>query len=284
MRQAVHMRAAMCTHDQICVADSWESLESLVRVEPLSVVVFNPAADGIMDNTRACRLIRKYTSIPFVAYVPVDPAFVRGIAHMSNDGLQDVVVYHSDDSPPCFRRTLERVSEIPQVCTLIGKLEPWFSHLPTAIGDVLRDTLHHPHQYASAEDVAAGANVTLSALYRSFRNARLNSPKSFVIGARVFRGCVYLRDPGFSIGDVATKLGYTQPRIFARHIECVLGNSPSKVRHSLGDGEAANRIVSWFCSSRRSASQLLQDHIASVVCFLTLVDWAGDLAGLLDFS
>ncbi len=283
-RQAAQIRAAMDAHDQICVADSWETLEALVRLEPLSVVVFNPAADGTMDNTRACRLICKYASIPFVAYVPVDAAFVRGIAHMSNDGLQDVVVYHSDDSPLRFRKTLERVSSIPQVSTLIGKLEPWFRHLPEPLVDVLTDTLHQPHEYASAEDVAAGANMTLSALYRSFRNARLNSPKSFVIGARVFRGYVYLTDVGFSVGDVAMKLGYTHPRIFAHHIECVLGDSPSKVRRSLEDVDAVNRIVSWLGSYSRSASQLLTHHIARVVCLLTLADWAGDLAGFLDFS
>ena len=282
--QSAQIRAAMNTHDQICVADSWDSLESLVRLEPLSVVVFNPAAAGTMDNARACRLIRKYASIPFVAYVAVDAAVVHGIAHMSNDGLQDVVVYHSDDSPLRFRRTLERVSQIPQVSMLIGKLQPWFSQLPAALVDVLRDTLRDPHAYSSAEDIAAGADVTLSALYRSFRNARLNSPKSFVIGARVFRGCVYLKDAGFSIGDVSMKLGYTQPRIFAHHIECVLGDSPSKVRRSLADEDAVNRIVSWLCSSRRHASDLLQHHVARVVCFLALLDWFGDLAGVLGFS
>ena len=227
-RQAAQIRAAMDTHDQVCVADSWERLEALVRLEPLSVVVFNPASDGTMDNTRACRLICKYASIPFVAYVPVDPAFVRGIAHMSNDGLQDVVVYRSDDSPSRFRKTLERASSVPQVAILAGELQPWLRRLPPSLVDVLMDDLHQPHKYASAEDIAAAANMTLSALYRSFRSARLNSPKSFVVGARVFRGYVYLRDVSFSIGDVAIKLGYTHPRIFAHHIECVLGECPSK--------------------------------------------------------
>jgi AraC-like DNA-binding protein len=155
--------------------------------------------------------------------------------------------------------------------------------LPAGLVDVLKDALHHPHEYASAEDVAAGANVTLSALYRSFRNARLNSPKSFVIGARVFRGYVYLKDPGFSIGDVAMKLGYTHPRIFAHHNESVLGDSPSKIRQSLDDGDAVHRIVSWFGSFRQTTSQLLQQHIASLVCFLALVDWAGDWVGFLDY-
>ena len=283
-RQAVQIRAAMDPHDHISVADSWQSLEALVRLEPLSVVVFNPAADGTMDTTRACRLICKYASIPFVAYVPVDAAFVRGIAHMANDGLQDVVVYHSDDSPSRFRKTLERASSVPQVSTLIGRLDPWFALLPAPLVSVLTDVLRQPHEYASAEDVAAAANVTLSALYRSFRNARLNSPKSFVIGARVCRGCVYLRDAGFSIGDVAIKLGYTHPRIFAHHIECALGACPSKVRRSLDDGDAVNRIVSWFGSSTRSAGRLMKHHAARIVCFLTLLDWAADLAGFLDFS
>ncbi|HMG13392.1 MAG TPA: hypothetical protein VK571_09460, partial [Gemmatimonadaceae bacterium] len=220
-RQASQIRAAMDAHDHVCVADSWDRLESLVRLEPLSVVVFNPAADGIMDNSRACRLICKYNSIPFVAYVPVDAAFVRGIAHMSNEGLQDVVVYHSDDSPSRFRKTLERASSIPQVTTLVRRLEPWLQLLPLPLVEVLTDDLQQPHEYASAEDVAAAARMTLSALYRSFRIAGLNSPKSFVVGARVFRGYVYLKDAGFSIGDVAIKLGYTHPRIFAHHIETV---------------------------------------------------------------
>ncbi|HEX9085071.1 MAG TPA: AraC family transcriptional regulator [Gemmatimonadaceae bacterium] len=272
-QQANQIMAAMDAHDQVCVADSWDGLESIVRLEPLSVVVFNPAADGTMDNTRACRLICKYASIPFIAYVPVDAAFVRGIAHMSNDGLQDVVVYHSDDSPSRFRKTLERVSSVPQVSTLIGMLEPWFQRLPMSLVDVLTDTLRQPHEYASAEDVAVAANMTLSALYRSFRNAQLNSPKSFVVGARVFRGCVYLRDSGFSIGDVAIKLGYTHPRIFAHHIECVLGECPSKVRHSLDDAQAVSRIVSWLGSSTRSCGQLLKHEIVRAICFLALVNW-----------
>jgi AraC-like DNA-binding protein len=218
-----------------------------------------------MDNTKACRLICKYASIPFVAYVPVDAAYMRGIAHMSNGGLQDVVVYRSDDSPSHFRTTLERVSSVPQISNLVVKLEPWFRRLRSSLVDVLVDALRQPHEYASAEDIAAAANVTLSGLYRGFRNARLNSPKSFVVGAHVFRGYVYLTDAGFSIGDVAIKLGYSHPRIFARHIECVLGERPSKVRDSLGNGEVVGRLVSWLGSSTRSAARLSKHYTARVV-------------------
>jgi AraC-like DNA-binding protein len=283
-RQAAQIRAAIDAQDEICVAESWETLETLVRLEPLSVVVFNPAADGTMDFTRACKLVRTYASIPFVAYVPVDAAFVRGIAHMSNKGLQDVVVYRSDDSPSPFRQTLQRVSSLPQVSALVGRLQPWLIRLPASLVEVLVDDLRDPHRYSSAVDIAAAADVTLSALYRSFKNSGLNSPKSFVVGARVFRGYVYLRDEGFSIGDVATKLGYTQPRIFARHIECVLGECPSKVRHSLEDADAESRIVSWFGESTRSCGQRLKRYVAHAVCFAAFADWIGEFLQFLDFA
>lgn len=248
---AAHVRAAMETHDDLCVADSWETLETLIRLEPLSVVVLNPAADGTMDISRACKLIRRFSSIPFVAYVPLDAPFARGIAHMSNDGLQDLVVVRANDSPVHFRETLTRVSSIHELGEMVDALQPWFKRLPATLTQVLIDTLRQPHKYASAEAIAAAAGMTVSALYRAFRSARMNSPKSFVVGAHVFRGYLYLKDIGFSIRDIASKLGYTHPRIFAHQTESVLGEPPSRIRHSLAMETAVQRLVSWFSSPER---------------------------------
>lgn len=246
--QAAHVRAAMQTDDCLCVADSWETLETLIRLEPLSVVVFNPAADGTMDVGRACKLIRRFSSIPFVAYVPLDAPFARGIACMANDGMQDLIVVHANDSPKRFHETLSRASSIQELGAITDALRPWFSPLPATLTQVLIDALHQPHKYPSAEAIAAAAGMTVSALYRSFRSARLSSPKSFVVGAHVFRGYIYLKDIGFSISDIAAKLGYTHPRIFARQIGCVLGQPPSKIRHSLEMESVAQRLVAWFSS------------------------------------
>jgi len=246
--QTAHVRAALEIHDDLCVADSWDTLETLIRVEPLSVVVLNPAADGTMDVTRACKLIRRFSSIPFIAYVPLDPHFARGIAHMSNDGLQDLVVVRASDSPVLFRETLTRVSAIQELGEMVEALQPWFRLLPSPLTQVLIDALRYPHKYASAEAIAAAAGMTVSALYRAFRSARMNSPKSYVVGAHIFRGYLYLKDIGFSIRDVAAKLGYTHPRIFAHQTECVLGEPPSKIRRTLDLGTAVQRLVTWFSS------------------------------------
>jgi AraC-like DNA-binding protein len=244
--QLAHVMAALQRQDEVCIADSWDRLETLIRVEPLSVVIFNPAADGTLDVSRACRLIRKYGSIPFVAYVPLDAPFVRCIAHMANDGLQDLVVYRSNDSPIRFRETLLRATSIEELGTLVASLESGLSRLPHPLSQVLLDTLRQPHKYASAQDIAFAAGMTVSGLYRSFRVAGLSSPKSFLVGARVFRGYLYLRDTGFSVRDVASKLGYTHPRIFSHQIESVLGGPPSKVRRAINPAEVAGLLLAWF--------------------------------------
>jgi AraC-like DNA-binding protein len=228
-------------------------LETLIRVEPLSVVVFSPHADGTLDVSRACKLIRRFGSIPFVAYVPLDATFARGIAHMSNDGLQDLIVLRENDTPARFREILTRVSSIREVTALLGALQPSLRRLPPTLVQCLVDALRHPHKYPSAEAIAAAAGMTVSALYRGFRTARLNSPKSFVVGAHIFRGYLYLQDAGFSVRDIAAKLGYTHPRIFAHQMECVFGERPSRIRYNLGMDEAVTRLVAWI--SRRDGPQ-----------------------------
>jgi AraC-like DNA-binding protein len=245
-QQTAQVTAAMQVHDELRVADSWDALETLVRVEPLNAVVLNPAADGTMDPTSACKLIRKYASIPFVAYVPLDASYLRAIAHMANDGLRELIVVRTGDSPHRFRETLERVGTLQELAALVDTLQPWLRRLPNSLAQVLIDALYQPHKYGSAEDVAASAGITVSALYRGFRSAGLNSPKSFVVGARVFRGCLYLRDEGFFVRDVAAKLGYSHPRIFAHQLECVLGERPSTIRRTPVSNDSADRLVEWF--------------------------------------
>lgn len=259
-RQAEQVRGALGPCDEICAAESWESLEALVRREPLSVVVLNPAADGIMDGAHACKIIRRYSSIPFVAYVPLDAPFARVIAHMANDGLQDLLVVRSTDSPAKIRESLERVSLVRELAELVAALEPWLQKIPQSITNVLVAALHRPHQFARAEDIAAAAGVTVSALYRSFRHAGLASPKHFVVGARAFRGYLYLRDSGFSIRDVATKLGYTHPRIFAHQIEMVFEMRPSALRRACDPRDFLRHILKWLC---RTEAPMLADSVIS---------------------
>jgi AraC-like DNA-binding protein len=249
--QAARIRAVLSPADRIWMAESWQTLEALIRREPISVVVLDPAADGMMEAAVACRLIRDYASIPFVAYVPLDAPFARAITHMANNGLHDVLIVRCTDSPETIQETLERAGLVRELAELVVALQPWLEQIPSQLRNVLITALHHPDRFVSAKDIAASAGVTVSALYRSFRNAGLASPRHFVVGARAFRGYLYLRDSGFSIRDVASKLGYTHPRIFAHQMELVFRMRPSALRH-VSDVEQPMREV-VRCLSRADA-------------------------------
>lgn len=244
--QLAHIRATLGNRGDMHYARSWEHLETMIRHERINAVIFSPAANGIMDAPSVFKIVSTYPSIPFIAYVPLEPGIVREVLHLVKLGVEEVVFYRYDDTTTCFENTLERVNSIAPIASMVLRLDPWLRGLPKAVIEVLEDCLRNPQKYSSAEDIAAASHITISALYRRFRFVRLNSPKSFVVGARVFRGCLYLKDAGFAIADIAAKVGYRHPRIFADHTTTILGKKPSKVRISLGPIEIENRLLAWL--------------------------------------
>ncbi len=55
---------------------------------------------------------------------------------------------------------------------------------------------HQPHR------------LHIFSVYRYLESVKLTSPKKLLIAAKMSRGLTHLRDPGHSVAEVATKLGY----------------------------------------------------------------------------
>jgi transcriptional regulator GlxA family with amidase domain len=51
-----------------------------------------------------------------------------------------------------------------------------------------------------------------------------------------------LQDPGYTVEDVATKLGYAQTRSLAQNVKEVLGMTPGELRVSLTPEDALHRV------------------------------------------
>lgn len=66
-----------------------------------------------------------------------------------------------------------------------------------------------------------------------------------MIAARLLKGIRYLRDPGYSIGDVSERLGYRQPRILTTHMREVLGVTPSGIRARPDELDAVELVLKW---------------------------------------
>ena len=84
------------------VASSWEELESLIRRKPVSVVVLDPSADGSLNVGAVAGLLKRYPSLPLIAYVTLNAPAFKAIAQLGKLGLEDVVLHRFDDAPERF--------------------------------------------------------------------------------------------------------------------------------------------------------------------------------------
>jgi AraC-like DNA-binding protein len=58
-----------------------------------------------------------------------------------------------------------------------------------------------------------------------------------------------MREPGYSVREVAGKLGYSHPRILARHTYLALGVKPRQLRRRMSDEAVVGRLVEWIYDS-----------------------------------
>jgi transcriptional regulator GlxA family with amidase domain len=86
---------------------------------------------------------------------------------------------------------------------------------------------------------------------RWFAKADLPPPSVTLTALRVVYAHRLLQDPGYTIEDVATKLGYAQTRSFAQNVREVLGRTPGEIRLSLSPEQALAIVRERYFNRRR---------------------------------
>src|SRR5207247_10856194 len=94
--------------------------------------------------------------------------------------------------------------------------------------------------------VAARARGDRRTGERWFMRVGLPSPRHFLAAARVLYAHRLLQDPGFTIEDVAKRLGYAQAKTLQLHARAYLGLTAGEMRLSLSPEEALERVVHGF--------------------------------------
>jgi AraC-like DNA-binding protein len=243
--QTAALRNALANNYQIIVAESWQLVEAVIQSKAVSAVIFDPSCDPCTGVFNAERLIKKYSSVPFIAYVAVNEPSVKAVARLARVGLQEVVLVAHDDSPQSIREKVDAVSLSSLASVFLQELRPHLAALPSRTAQTVENLFQMPHRYTAAHDLAWASGITMSSLYRTFRGAGLGSPKRFLIAARVLRGYKYLLEPAFSVENVAAKACYTSPRAFVRHVRQVYGLGPSGLRRTLSYDQALGRLLGW---------------------------------------
>lgn len=250
-----HVQHVLAPEAEIIVAHSWHELDEIIRREAVEVVVADPAADGVLKAEELSRLLQQYPSLPLVAYVGVAAPQMRAILDLSKSGLQHVVLHRFEDSIVRFSALINRVRGDPLSRRLLTELSPYLGQLPLELAAAVEDMFKRPNRFETALDLGVAAGIPSVRLYRSFDVAGLGSPKKLLIAAKLLRASSYLRNPGYAVANVATKVGYKYSRKFTHHCVMVFGMNPARVRKRLSEEDAIGLIRKWLTSSISDGSE-----------------------------
>lgn len=240
------MRHVFAREPEFFAASSWKDLEEIIRREAVTVVVLDPAADGVMDVDAVAGILARFPSLPLVGYVMLNPTSFGAIAQLSRRGLTHVVLHRFGDSRERLQQTIARVRSASSTVRIMSLMMPILNQVPLRLSRAVTDMFERPHRYSSVIDLAAAASLPTVSVYRYLDSAGLGPPKKLVVAAKLSRGITYLRDPGYSVREVATKLGYRQPRIFTAHVMEVFNLTPTRLRARLTEDDAVAVLVRWL--------------------------------------
>src|SRR5205814_8251877 len=98
-----HVMHVLADELALLLASSWQELESFIRLKPVSVVVLDPAADGIMNVGAVASLLKRYPSLPLIAYVTLHAPQFSAVAQLGRLGSKEVVLHLFVDAAAGFK-------------------------------------------------------------------------------------------------------------------------------------------------------------------------------------
>jgi AraC-like DNA-binding protein len=242
---AVQVLRKLASDHTLVLAQSWDELEHIARVEAAGVLVLDPTADGTMNCSAVIRLMRSFPTTPTLAFVTLTGQNLRAVVKLSRHGLGDAVL-HSPSDQAQFQRALDRARTLSYTRELLGWLERPLSILPPSVRRTLLDVFQRPYRYGTAADIAIQEGVSTKSLSRMFRNAELGSPKRFLIVAKLFRGYSCLRESGLSAGQAAAKIGCAHTSSFTKYCVEVFGCTSSALARESNREEVIKALLEWI--------------------------------------
>jgi transcriptional regulator GlxA family with amidase domain len=225
------LRGAMGESHRLHVALDWEHADSIIRRQPIDVLVVDPQFGSGPPSTESIRALRQqYRSVPFVVYSTLGAHTLRPLIELGQDGMEQLVLFGVDDDPRQLRRVLELQPGVALASKLIGRLRPRLRALPADVSRAIERVVHTPAAFKGVPDLAAAANVSRRTIYRECERAELASPRELIAGARVLRAYAFLRESDYAIEDVAEHLRFSSPHHLTKTVRWACGMTTARAR------------------------------------------------------
>ncbi len=233
-------------------ASNWGETLAVIRSRPVEIAVVDPLLSGEARALEIERLRLLFPSLPLILYTSLTPQLASVLLVLGQCGIRHVVFSRFDDHPTRLRQVLEAESASAASRQLLDQLASHLAPLPTELRWVLEEALRAPGQVQTVQHLAARARVDRRTCERWFSRVGLPSPRQFLAAARVLYAHRLLQDPGFTIEDVAQRLGYMQVKTLQQHARTYLGLTAGEMRLSLAPVEALEVVVRRFLQPRES--------------------------------
>ncbi len=236
--QLLKLRSAATSSFTLEPVPTGPAMVEAIRSRPVELAVVDPTDGPGIGVLEIDRLRRMFPSLSLLIYTALTPQTAELLLELGRIGIRRAIFARFDDSPSSLRQALQSEAEhtvFRKVArTLAGLLDP----LPDQVQTALEWTLTCPMETPTVSAMAERAQVGRRTCERLFARAGMPSPRMVLIIARLLYAHYLLLDPGLTVEDVATKLGYGRARTMQAHLREVFGLTAGEMRLSLTPEDA----------------------------------------------
>lgn len=225
-------------------ADGWAEAVELIRTRPVETAVLDPMLSGGEPRTHEIERIRQlFPSLPLLLYTALGPQSAAVLLALGRSGIRRAIFHRFDDAPATLRAALQ--AELDQCASqqVLQSLGDLLDGLPGQFREALGAVLGPTNGTGSVGDLARFALVERRTCERWFVRAGLPSPRLVMIAVRMLYAHRLLQDPGYTVEDVALRLGYGKTKTMQMHCREVFGLPAGEVRITLSADEATAMVV-----------------------------------------
>jgi AraC-like DNA-binding protein len=235
---------------------NWPEAVDAIRAKPVDMAVVDPVLGATIPRPHGIERLRMFfPSLPLLVYTELSPATAGVLLQLGRAGIRRVVIHRFEDAPVALKRAL--LTELEQSVSqqVMQALEPTLSELPPELRDALEAMLHAPGDGPTVTALAERAQFTRRTCERWFTKVGLPSPRVVMVLTRLLYAHRLLLDPGYTVEDVALKLGYSKTKTLQMHLRAVFGSTAGELRVSLTSEEALAVITErYFTQLSQAAS------------------------------
>lgn len=235
-------------------AQGWGQVLDIIRERPVELAVLDPLLSGEPGSHEIEKLRQFFPSLPLIFYTSLTPELCTVLLALGNKSIREVILSRLDDHPTRLREALERQYANAASQQFLEQLAGALAPLPAELRWVLEEALRIPEEVQTVQHLAIRASVNRRTCERWFTRAHLPSPRHFLAAARVLYAHRLLLDPGFTIEDVAKRLGYTRVKTLQQHVRTYLGRTAGEIRMSLTTEVALETVVHRFLTVTNRAA------------------------------